>query len=53
MTDMTKNTFKLMFDTETRISYVKKVVDEMDKNHKQHYTEIVTGFMPQILNENG
>ena len=33
--DMTKETFQLCFDNETKISYVKKVLDEMTKNHQE------------------
>lgn len=35
------------------MAYVKKVCDETDKNHNQHDTEMVTGFMPQLLDANG
>ena len=47
--DMKKNTFELDFDTDTRIAFVKKVTDEMQKNHKEANSEIITGFMPQII----
>lgn len=51
--DMTKTTFDLHFDVETRIAYVRKVQDEMTKNHKQNDNEIITGFMPQLLDADG
>ena len=51
--DMTKNTFQLNFDTETNISFVCKVEDEVQRNHKEYDEEIITGFMPQILNADG
>ena len=51
--DMTKSTFQLQYDTETQISYVRKVEDELTKNHQECDTEIITGFMPQIKNPDG
>ena len=33
--DMTIGTFELQFDSTTGICYVKKVVDEMTKNHRE------------------
>lgn len=53
LTEMTKETFSLEFDTEIGIAYVKKAKDELTKNQKQHDTEMVTGFMPQMLGPNG
>lgn len=50
--DMTKDTFQLFYDNEMNIGYVKKVKDEETKNHKETNAEIVTGFMPQILDPN-
>ena len=50
---MTKSTFQLHYDTETGISYVKKVIDEVQKNHQECDNEIITGFMPQMLDDNG
>ena len=47
--DMKKNTFELDFDTDTRIAFVKKVTDEIQKNHQEGNSEIITGFMPQII----
>ena len=51
--DMTKSTFQLNYDTETKISFICKVKDEMQKNHNEYDQEIITGFMPQILNSDG
>lgn len=50
---MTKSTFKLHFDVDTQIPFVKKVQDELTKNHKEGDEEIVSGFMAQILDTNG
>ena len=44
---------QLMYDSNTNIAYVKKVRDEMTKNHKECNKEIYIGFMPQILDANG
>lgn len=49
----TKDTFQLIFDNETRIAYVKKVQDELTKNHRESDNEMITGFMPQLLDTNG
>ena len=38
--------------TETGMSYVKKVEDEMTKNRREKDNELITG-LPQILNEDG
>ena len=43
----------MMHDSETGISYVKKVQDEMSKYHKETNQEIITGFMPQVLDIDG
>ena len=48
-----KDMFSLAFDSETGITYIRKVQDEMSKNHHETYQEIVTGFMPQLLNADG
>ena len=50
---MTKQTFQLHYDTETKMSYVKKVIDEVQKNHLECDNEIITGFMPQMLDQQG
>ena len=47
--EMTPETFELQFDVDTRIAYVKKRKDKQTKNHKECDQEIVTGFMPQML----
>ena len=51
--DFTKDTFKLMYYVETSITYVKKFQGELSKNHKEGDQEIITGFMPQLLDTNG
>ena len=35
---------------ETGIAYVQKVVDELNKNHREKDTEPITGFMLQFKN---
>ena len=45
---MTKETFKLEYDTDIKMAYVRKVQDEVTKNHQELNSEIITGFMPQI-----
>lgn len=47
--EMTKDTFQLVFDAELQMPYVKKVIDEETKNRKETDKEVVTGFMPQII----
>ena len=49
----TKDTFQLTFDSEISITYVKKVTDELSKNHQETDQEIITGFMPQLLDIDG
>ena len=51
--DFHKDTFQLQFDVESGMTYVKKVQDEMSKNHKETDQEIKTGFMPQLLDIDG
>ena len=51
--DMNVHTFELQYDTTTGISYVKKVIDEMTKNHREKDNELITGFMPQMRNPDG
>ena len=46
----TKQTFQLAYDTEMGISYIKKIQDEISKNHHEAGQEVITGFMPQLLN---
>ena len=53
MHEMTKKTFELKYDQDTKIAYVEKVQDELTKNHREANNEVVTGFMPQILTDNG
>ena len=49
---MTKETFRLAYDPDTKIA-VFKAKDEMTKNHKESNNPVVTGFMPQMLNPDG
>ena len=49
----TKETFQLSYDTETKMAFVKKIQDELSKNHQETDQEIITGFMPQLLHQNG
>ena len=49
----TKSTFELKFDQESGITCLEKVIDEMTKNHKETNVEILTGFMPQMLDSTG
>ena len=48
--DMTKETFALKTDEATNIRYNVKAQDEMDKNHAENSTEIVSGAMPEMPN---
>ena len=53
MYEMMKDTFKLGYDTQTKMSYAFKAKDEMTKNHQESDNPIVSGYMPQILNPDG
>ena len=48
---MPKDTFKLEYDTDTQIAYVRKVQDEGTNIHQEIDSEIITGFMPQTINQ--
>ena len=50
---MTTETFKLEFDPNSKITYVRKVQDELTKNHHETDRELVTGFMPQLKSSDG
>ena len=50
---MTKSTFELVYNKETKITYLKRMKDEVTKNHKETNNEMITGYMPQILDNNG
>ena len=50
---MNKETFKLKYDSELQMAYVQKVQDEQTKNHQESNTEIITGFIPQLLDVDG
>ena len=43
----TKDTLKLETDQNTRLKYIRKVIDERTKNH-QNDTEMTTAFMPEM-----
>ena len=45
--DWTKDTFKVVTDPDTGITYVEKVQDEETKNHKEVDSEIIIAFMPE------
>ena len=49
---MTKSTFELVYNEETKITYLERMQDEVTKNHKETNNEIITGCMPQILDNN-
>ena len=49
MTKMTKNTFKLEYDSDSHITYLRIVEDDMTKNHQEADSKVITGFMPQIM----
>ena len=46
--EMTKNTFKVVQDANTRISYVTRAKDEETKNWKETDSDITTGQMPEL-----
>ena len=46
--DLQVDTFLVCVDYDTHLHYVKKVKDELQKNHKETNAEIITGFMPEI-----
>ena len=49
ISDMTADTFTLIYNN-TQMCYVKKVKDELTKNYRENSSQMITGFMPQILN---
>ena len=46
--NMTTHTFKAVFDDMNDIIYIKKIEDELQKNHKECDGEIITGYMPEM-----
>lgn len=46
--EMEVDTFQIVYDPQAKVKYVKKVKDELTKNHKDLDKEIITGFMPEI-----
>ena len=51
--DLEKDDFALEFDTDTKIAYVRKVKDELTKNHKDLDIDVKTGFMTQVMGVDG
>ena len=49
MHGMKKDFLQLCFDSDYQITHLKKVKDEITKNHKESDTKIRSGFMSQIL----
>lgn len=50
--DFKKDTFKLEYNADAGIAYVRKVKDELTKNHRETDYDLITGFMPQLLDAN-
>ncbi len=48
--DMNKATFALKMDEATKIRYIVKAHDKLDKNHSEKSTEIVSSAMPEMPN---
>ena len=46
-------TFAFQYDTELNMTYVKKVKDELTKNHQDTDIGVISGFMPQVLGPDG
>ena len=44
----TKDTFKIVTDKDTNLTYIEKVQDEETKNHKEVDSDIITAYMPEI-----
>ena len=44
----TKDTFRIVTDATTQITYIEKVEDEQTKNHTEMDSEVITGYMPEI-----
>ena len=45
---MKVNTFRVVFDQQLDLIYIKKDKDELTKNHKEINSEIITGYMPEM-----
>ena len=45
--------FALEYDTETNIAFIRKVKDELRKNHTDMDINVTSGFMTQVLDANG
>ena len=50
---MQKDDFSLEYDSDTQIAYVRKVKDELAKNHKEMDVHVTTGFMTQVMGTDG
>ena len=48
--EMTKKTFKIRKDPQTKLLYIVKAIDEEQKNHHETNNEIISGYMPQLPN---
>ncbi len=49
--EMTKDMFKVHTDPETGLHFVKKVIDQEDKNHKSNENELISGAIPELNNK--
>ena len=47
---MTIKTFKVVHDEPNKPVYVMKVIDELQKNHKEIDNEVISGYMPELPN---
>ena len=52
ITSMTKHTFCIKTDPDTRMQYVCKREDELTKNHRENDNELISGFMPEAPGHN-
>ena len=50
---MEKEDFAPEYDEDTNIAYVRKVKDELTKNHKDLDIDITSGFMTQVMGSDG
>jgi hypothetical protein len=51
MHKMTKTTFVVKFDEKTAMKYVVRAEDEATKNHKANENDIVTDYMPSMVDK--
>ena len=52
MVSITKHTFCIKTDPDTRMQYVCKREDELTKNHHENDNELISGFMPEAPGHN-